>query len=130
MFERQDVPGAWQFPQGGIDEGEEPISAAYRELEEETGLIKNNVMLIGEYPEWLIYELPESLRHKKPNMRGQAQRWFVFDLQGNENLINLSVNDYPEFSAYKWVKLSLIENIAVSFRKPIYRALARFIAHL
>ncbi len=78
-FERSDVPDQWQLPQGGIDAGEAPVDGALRELEEETGLTKNQVRLLDEYPEWTVYEWPDHV--KKNGRRGQAQRWFFFEMK-------------------------------------------------
>jgi putative (di)nucleoside polyphosphate hydrolase len=77
--ERGDSPGAWQLPQGGIDTGETALEAAYRELQEETFLTREDVELIGEYPDWLVYELPIAFRRPKTGL-GQAQKWFFFRL--------------------------------------------------
>jgi putative (di)nucleoside polyphosphate hydrolase len=73
-FERGDLPGEWQLPQGGIDEGETPVEAAWRELEEETGLGSKEVELVDEFPEWTAYTYPTGVR--KNGRLGQAQRWF------------------------------------------------------
>jgi putative (di)nucleoside polyphosphate hydrolase len=77
--ERSDSPGAWQLPQGGIDSGETALEAAYRELQEETFLAREEVELVGEYPDWLVYELPTAFRRPKTGL-GQAQKWFFFRL--------------------------------------------------
>ena len=77
-FERSDRQGQWQLPQGGIDDGETPIEGVWRELEEETGLNANDVRLVGEYPEWTVYEWPEGV--KRGTRLGQAQRWFFFEV--------------------------------------------------
>lgn len=125
VFERIDVPDAWQLPQGGIDIGELPINAVYRELLEETGLTKDTVSLLDEYPEWLAYELPQHLRNGK--YLGQVQRWFIFKLDVEASKINLQFDTHQEFSQYKWVSLDELESIAVSFRKPIYKKLSEYI---
>lgn len=128
LFERSDVPGAWQLPQGGIDEDETPIDAAYRELSEETGLTRDDISLLGEYPEWLAYELPKELQ--KPSFTGQVQRWFIFALTADETHINLQSGTYQEFIRYRWVSLQELESLAVSFRKPIYRRIVEYVSSL
>ncbi len=115
-FERSDVPGAWQLPQGGIDDGETPEEAAWRELGEETGLGRDEVDLVGEYPEWTAYEWPTGPR--KNGRMGQVQRWFTFRVVGDE------VEPRPdgvEFSAWKWAKRDWLVEHVVDFRRPSYR---------
>ena len=75
-FQRTDYPGQWQLPQGGIDKGESAVEGAWRELKEETGLGRKHVRLVGEYPDWTVYEWPDGA--KRGARLGQAQRWFFF----------------------------------------------------
>jgi putative (di)nucleoside polyphosphate hydrolase len=115
-FERSDLPGEWQLPQGGIDDGETPREAAWRELEEETGLTIDDVELIGEFPEWTAYEWPKGAR--KNGRIGQTQRWFTFQIK------NDGVEPRPdglEFRAWKWVTIDWLVEHAVDFRRPSYR---------
>ena len=119
--ERIDTPGAWQMPQGGIDEGESPEIAAFRELEEETGLGANSVNLEAEHPDWLTYELPEDLLGNvwKGRFRGQEQRWFLMRLTAPESAIRLAT-DHPEFSQWQWMDPAALISAIVPFKRQIY----------
>lgn len=115
-FERVDTPGAWQLPQGGIDEGEEPYDAAWRELKEETGLRRKHVELIDELDEWLVYIWPREVATAR--RLGQCQRWFRFRLLDDDTEPR---PDGREFGAWRWVTREwLIDNV-VEFRRPAYR---------
>ncbi|NVN93079.1 MAG: RNA pyrophosphohydrolase [Desulfuromonadales bacterium] len=120
-LERADVPGAWQFPQGGLEASEEPLQAALREIAEETGVSENNLELMNSYPEPLVYELPENARSEKTG-RGQVQYWFLFRFQGNDNAID--VKNGGEFRAWKWLPFDRLLNSVAEFRKPVYQRLA------
>lgn len=117
---RNDVPGeAWQMPQGGIDEGEDPRQAAFRELREEIGTDKAEI--VAESKTWLRYDLPKELMGKawdKP-WRGQRQKWFVMHFTGTDTDINLDTR-HPEFSAWKWVSVSELPGLVVSFKRQVY----------
>ena len=116
-FERSDYPGSWQFPQGGIDEGETAQKAAIRELTEETSIPVEGVELIGEFPDWIVYEIP------KPNDfhgRGQAQKWFLFRLTVPKESIRAKP---PEFVDHKWLKIAELIPITAPFRKLVYEKL-------
>ncbi|MCU1400855.1 MAG: putative hydrolase [Acidimicrobiales bacterium] len=115
-FERKDVPGQWQFPQGGLDADEPPIDAAWRELFEETGLTSNDVMAVAEYPGWVVYEYPPDLKVAKGRL-GQAHRWFLFDAMRADIT---PTPDGKEFVAWQWVTRDWMVEHAVDFRRPGY----------
>jgi putative (di)nucleoside polyphosphate hydrolase len=118
-------PGGWQLPQGGIDKDEDPRTAVFRELQEEIGTA--NVEIIGEYPGWLQYDLPDELIGKafKGRYRGQRQCWFALRFKGEDAEIRLDLDPHPEFDAWRWVALSELPELAVGFKRPIYEKLAR-----
>ena len=112
---------AWQMPQGGIDAGEDPETAAYRELLEETGVNQQNVRFLASSSRWLSYDLPEDLIPTLWNgkFRGQKQKWFLFKFLGKDGDINIAT-EHPEFSKWKWIsKENLLEEI-VPFKKSVY----------
>ena len=112
----------WQMPQGGVDDGEDFLSAAYRELEEETSI--KNVELVKELDGMLTYELPTHLLGKiwKGKYRGQKQKWFIMRFLGNDDDINLKT-DKPEFLDWKWIDLNMITEVVVDFKKHVYNEL-------
>ena len=114
---------AWQFPQGGIDDGEEPRAAALRELEEEIGT--GNAEIIGEVEDWLQYDLPPELVGKvwKGRYRGQTQKWFALRFLGDDTEIDPKAVKHPEFSAWKWANIEEIPEMAISFKQSIYQTL-------
>lgn len=115
---------AWQMPQGGIDAGEDPERAAFRELEEETGLKAAHVQIIGRSRGWLHYDLPEDLIPLlwKGQYRGQEQLWFAMRLSADENAINIET-EHPEFSEWKWANINEISGLIVPFKRPLYEQL-------
>lgn len=117
--QRADAKGeAWQMPQGGIDGDEEPRSAAYRELKEEIGTDK--AQIVAESKGWLRYDLPSSLRKRWDNRwRGQQQKWFVMRFEGVDTDINIT-GEQPEFSAWKWVSIEQLPDLIVSFKRQVY----------
>lgn len=119
--ERADHLGAWQFPQGGMLASEEPLGAAYRELEEETGIPPDKVELLGEYPEWLAYELPPDSRSSKKG-RGQVQKWFLFRFLGSAE----DIRPGHEFRSWKWMNFGELATITAAFRRPIYTRLLAY----
>ena len=112
----------WQMPQGGVDEGEDFLSAAYRELEEETSIKK--VELIKEIDETTTYELPSHLLGIiwKGKFKGQKQKWFLMRFLGNDNEINIKTHK-PEFLDWKWIELDLITDVVVDFKYHVYEEL-------
>jgi len=117
--QRADAQGdAWQMPQGGIDDDEQPREAAFRELKEEIGTDK--AQIIAESKTWLRYDLPPDLRQRWNNRwRGQQQKWFVMRFQGVDADINVAT-EHPEFSAWKWVSIERLPDLIVSFKRQLY----------
>ena len=112
----------WQMPQGGVDEGENFLSAAFRELEEETSI--KNVKLIKEIDEMISYELPKNLLGIiwKGKFRGQKQKWFLMRYLGKDEDINIKTKN-PEFLDWKWIELDEITNVVVDFKLHVYKIL-------
>ena len=122
---RIDNPGdAWQMPQGGMDDGEEPWATAKRELEEETGIRPDLIELIAESPERLRYDLPEDLMGKfwKGRFRGQLQNWFLCRFLGSDADVNIAT-EHAEFDAWKWVDPQTLPDLIVPFKREMYRHL-------
>jgi len=112
----------WQMPQGGVDQNENFLQAAKRELEEETGI--KSVKIIKELEGWLEYNLPKNLLGKiwKGRYRGQKQKWFIMKFVGDVNEINIKKKN-PEFLDWKWINISNLPNVAVDFKVKIYKKL-------
>ena len=120
---RKDNPiDKWQMPQGGVDFGEDYISAMKRELFEETSI--KNIKILKEIGKIFEYELPKNLIGKiwKGKFRGQKQKWFIAKFLGNENEINLNTK-YPEFIEWKWISVDNLPNVIVDFKKKLYEEL-------
>ena len=120
---------SWQMPQGGVDQNENFLQAAKRELEEETGI--KSVKLIKELDGWFEYDLPENLLGKlwKGKYRGQKQKWFVMKFLGKLDEINVNTRN-PEFMDWKWIELSKLPNIAVHFKVNIYKKIKKELTSL
>ncbi len=113
---------AWQFPQGGVDDGEDLLPAALRELYEETGI--TSVELMGRTQDWVYYDFPpEVLANKKigKNFKGQKQIWFAFRFVGNDSEVDLKAHHEQEFSRWEWCDLDRVVDRVVSFKRDSYR---------
>jgi len=116
---------AWQFPQGGIQRGETPSQAMYRELEEEIGLSRVHVKILGRTREWLRYEVPERYarraREGKPGYRGQKQIWYLLRLVGRDCDVKLRASGHPEFDAWRWHEYWVPVDAVIDFKREVYR---------
>ena len=117
---------AWQFPQGGINSGETPEQAMFRELKEEVGLGSEHVRILGRTREWLRYEVPSQWikREFRGSYRGQKQIWYLLRLTGRDSDVSLRATSHPEFDAWRWAELADLPALAVAFKRPIYEVLA------
>jgi putative (di)nucleoside polyphosphate hydrolase len=129
---------SWQFPQGGIQHGESPEQAMYRELHEEVGLLPEHVQIVGRTRDWLRYDVPEeylrrqhATRIHRAAYRGQKQIWFLLRLVGLDSDIDLRVSEHPEFDAWRWVPFWIQLDSVIDFKREVYQlALSELARHL
>ena len=127
---------SWQFPQGGIDRGENPEQAMLRELHEEVGLLPQHVQVLARTRDWLRYEVPDRFirRDARGHYKGQKQIWFLLQLVGHDWDLNLRATDHPEFDAWRWNDYWVPLDVVVEFKRGVYEMalteLARFVPHL
>jgi putative (di)nucleoside polyphosphate hydrolase len=116
----------WQFPQGGVDEKEDFVEAAFRELKEETGVVSARLLALT--PGWLVYDFPKG--YKKKNWRGQRQKWAAMLFEGADDEIDLEADDHQEFDDWRWGELEEAPSLIVPFKRNVYRELATAFAPL
>ena len=122
IAQRNDLIDIWQFPQGGIDKGEEVKEALFREMEEEIGT--KEATIIAEYPEWISYDFPTKIADKMKPYKGQTQRYFLMKLSKDAN-INLAT-DHPEFNDHKFVSVADVLDHTAHFKKPVYEQVINY----
>lgn len=114
---------AWQFPQGGIDQGESIEAALYRELDEEVGLKQDDVEILYQTKDWLHYDLPQNYirQHKDPVCIGQKQKWFLLSLESADSRVKLQGPVQAEFDDWRWVSYWYPINQVIEFKRDVYR---------
>lgn len=124
------APYTWQFPQGGIDEGESYLDAALRELHEETGV--TSVRELGHTADWIAYDYPEDYAKSKDSKgwRGQKQVWYALEFIGEESEIRLDQHHQIEFDAWRWERLEAAPGLIVPFKQASYEAVVGAFRHL
>jgi len=124
---------SWQFPQGGIDRGETPEQAMFRELHEEVGLMPEHVRIVARTRDWLRYEVPDRFirRDARGHYKGQKQIWYLLQLTGHDWDLNLRATNHPEFDAWRWHDYWVPLDVVVEFKRGVYEMalteLARFL---
>ena len=123
LWTRRIGQNSWQFPQGGVDSGESAEQALYRELEEEIGLVKQDVKILGSTKNWLKYRLPNRYirQDSHPLCIGQKQKWYLLRLTGNESRIHFDGTGHPEFDHFIWVNYWYPIQQVISFKQAVYR---------
>jgi putative (di)nucleoside polyphosphate hydrolase len=134
--EHVDGPYQWQMPQGGIDPGEDPQTAAKRELYEETNVPAEALRPLGEISDWLSYDLPPAVSERawKGRYRGQTQRWFAYGFIGSEDLIDVTRPGggahKAEFAAWRWASFAELPGLVIPFKRPVYERVTEAFAGL
>lgn len=123
LWARRCGQNSWQFPQGGINQGETPEQAMYRELYEEVGLSPKDVRIMTSTNGWLHYKLPKRMIrwNAEPVCIGQKQKWFLLELLGQDTAINIKASRKPEFDGWSWVSYWYPVRQVVSFKRDVYR---------
>ena len=123
LWARRVRKGGWQFPQGGIDSGESHKQAMYRELEEETGLNKDQVDIWGVTRNWLRYQLPKNMVRATDGKKciGQKQKWYLLYLKADDGAVNFNKNIKPEFDHWQWVSYWYPLDQVISFKRDVYQ---------
>jgi putative (di)nucleoside polyphosphate hydrolase len=113
---------SWQFPQGGINRGESPEQAMFRELQEEVGLLAEHVRVIGRTRDWLRYDVPDTFvrRDWRGHYKGQKQIWFLLRLVGRDADIDLRASNHPEFDAWRWNEYWVSLDSVIEFKRDVY----------
>jgi len=113
---------SWQFPQGGIDRGESPEQAMFRELHEEVGLLPEHVRIVARTRDWLRYEVPDRFirRDARGHYKGQKQIWYLLQLVEPDWNINLRATSHPEFDAWRWNDFWVPLDVVVEFKRGVY----------
>lgn len=113
---------AWQFPQGGLAQGETALDAMFRELREEVGLDKDDIEVLGSTRRWLKYRLPKQyLRHgSEPLVIGQKQKWYLLRLVASEQKVRLDLSDSPEFDSWRWIDYNEPPAQVIFFKRQVY----------
>ena len=133
LFAKRMAEDAWQFPQGGINEGESPEVAMYRELMEEVGLSSDHVKIIGKTKNWLRYDVPTQWMRSDSNthFRGQKQLWFLLKFIGKDSDIFLTNSESPEFDSWRWDDFWSPLDQVIDFKREVYeKALTELSVHL
>ena len=128
LWAKRTRQGGWQFPQGGMQQGESPEQAMYRELREEVGLAPDDVDVWGVTRNWLRYRLPEKMvRPAKsgPICIGQKQKWFLLHLKAGDTAVNTSLDEKPEFSDWRWVSYWYPVNQIIEFKRWVYKRMLK-----
>lgn len=127
LWARRCGNGGWQFPQGGIKLNETPEQALYRELEEEVGLTREHVNLLGRTQDWLRYDIPPQYQRvaRRTHFRGQKQIWYLLRLVGTDDHVRLDACDRPEFDCWRWVSYWRPLDEIVEFKRAVYEQALR-----
>ena len=116
-------PHSWQFPQGGVDPGEDLYDAARRELAEETGVV--SASLLGRTQGWIAYDFPPGAERGRKGWKGQKQVWFAFRFESQDDEINLAAHHHVEFDAWRWGQLDEATGLIVPFKREAYAQVVR-----
>ncbi len=122
------APHNWQFPQGGVDEGEELHEAARRELAEETGVVSTS--LLGRTQDWVAYDFPPGAERGRKGWKGQKQIWFALRFEGEEHEIDLNARHHVEFDAWRWGRLEEAAGLIVPFKRKAYAEVVKAFSRL
>jgi len=127
LWARRCRTSGWQFPQGGIKAHETPDEALYRELEEEVGLRRKHVHVLGRTQDWLRYDIPPQFRRtpRRTNFRGQKQIWYLLRLVGSDDDVRLNACEHPEFDCWRWVNYWRPLDEIVEFKRAVYEQALR-----